>query len=198
MKILPDQGPAHQMMEDALDRADEILLEGRQSVRDLREQGNSEGELSETLANFGNELAREHTALFSMAVVGRAQALDPSVFNEICRIGREALINAFQHAKASKIEVELTYGSARVGMRVRDDGVGIDSEVLSTGRLGHWGLSGMRERAHKIGAQLYIWSKPNAGTEIGLTIPANLAYPREGKESLWLHVKRAVIRKKET
>jgi signal transduction histidine kinase len=197
MKILPDQEPAHRMMEDALDRADEILLEGRQSVRDLREKGNSEGELSETLANLGKELAHERPTLFSIAVVGRARALDPTVFNEICRIGQEALINAFQHAKASKIEVELTYDSARVDLRVRDDGMGIASEVLRTGRLGHWGLSGMRERAHKIGARLHIWSKPNAGTEIELTIAADLAYPQQGKDSLWLYVKRAVMNKKD-
>jgi signal transduction histidine kinase len=197
MKILPDEGPAHQMMEDALDRADEILLEGRQSVRDLREKGNSEGELSETLANLGKELAHERAALFSIAVVGTAQALDPTVFNEICRIGREALINAFQHAKASKIQVKLTYDSARFVLSVLDDGVGIDSEVLSTGRLGHWGLSGMRERAYKIGAQLHIWSKPNAGTEIELTIPATLAWPQQHNESLWMQIKRAVVNKKD-
>jgi signal transduction histidine kinase len=107
------------------------------------------------------------------------------------------LINAFQHANASKIEVEVTYDSARLCLRVRDDGVGIDSEVLRVGRHGHWGLSGIRERVHKIGGQLHIWSRPNAGTEIELTIPAKLAYPQEGNESLWLHVKRAVREKKE-
>jgi signal transduction histidine kinase/ligand-binding sensor domain-containing protein len=196
MKGLPAHEPAHRKMEEALELADEILLEGRQRVRDLREEGAARGELSEALAKFGTDVTHEHSPMFSVADVGSPRALYPIVFNEACRIGREALINAFQHANASKIEVELTYDSARLCLRVRDDGVGIDSEVLSGGRHGHWGLSGMRERAHKIGAQLHIWSKPNAGTEIELTIPAKLAYPQEGKESLWRHVKRAVIRRK--
>jgi len=62
-------------------------------------------------------------------------------------------------------------------VRIRDDGKGIDSQILSDkGRPGHWGLRGMQERAKLVGGNLGVWSKPNSGTEIELTIPAFTAY----------------------
>ena len=81
---------------------------------------------------------------------------------------------------------------ASVSLRVRDDGKGIDQEILSSGRTGHWGLSGMRERAQKIGARLNIWSQAGRGTEVDLTIPAKVAYPQRGDDSVWQRMKRVV------
>lgn len=190
MKTLPNEAPAHKMIESVLDRADQVLLEGRQSVRDLREDGAGGNELSGALARCGEELGGDKASLFSLSVVGTPRALGPIVFNEVYRIGREALINAFQHSQAKKIELELTYADAQVCLRIRDDGAGIDPDILGAGRPGHWGLSGIRERAQKIGAQLNIWSRPGAGTEVELTIPAKVAYPQEGKESLWQRIRR--------
>jgi ligand-binding sensor domain-containing protein len=197
MKTLPAHEPAHQMMEKVLDQADEVLLEGRQSVRDLREQGTSGVELSEVLALCGEELAQGHATLFSLAVIGAPRALGPIIFNEAYSIAREALINALQHSHATKIEVEMTYSDSGVCIRIRDDGAGIDAEILTKGRVGHWGLSGMRERTQKIGAQLNIWSRSGAGTEIELTIPARVAYPRSGERTLWERIRSAVTRSEE-
>ena len=84
----------------------------------------------------------------------------------------------------------LTYDSASLCLRVRDNGCGIDQETLGSGREGHWGLSGMRERAQHIGGQLNIWSNPGAGTEIDLRVPAKVAYARRPKESRWRWIKR--------
>jgi signal transduction histidine kinase len=106
-------------------------------------------------------------------------------------------MNAFQHSRAQKIEVELTYGESELSLRVRDDGVGIDATTLSKGRTGHWGLSGMRERAQKIAAQVDIWSQAGAGTEIELTIPSGIAYPRNKEQSLWRRIKAALTRDQE-
>jgi nitrate/nitrite-specific signal transduction histidine kinase len=67
---------------------------------------------------------------------------------------------------------------------VRDDGAGIDEEVLKAGRQGHWGLSGMRERAEQIGARLRLWSRKGAGTEVELSVPGAMAFvapPRVGR-----------------
>jgi signal transduction histidine kinase/ligand-binding sensor domain-containing protein len=191
MKVLPDHESARQMMEKVLDRADEVLLEGRQSVRDLREEGASGNELSEALMDCGEELSQDRASVFSLTVVGTPKALGPIVFNEVYRIAREALANAFRHSNASKIEVELTYDSAHVCVSIRDDGAGMDQQILDEGKTGHWGVSGMRERAQKIGAQLNIWSRRGAGTEIALAVPANVAYPRIRKASLWQRIKRA-------
>jgi nitrate/nitrite-specific signal transduction histidine kinase len=68
---------------------------------------------------------------------------------------------------------------------VRDDGRGIDPKVLAAGREGHYGMHGMRERAEVIGGKLEIWSQVNAGSEVELTIPVNVAYAGSRRRS-WL------------
>jgi ligand-binding sensor domain-containing protein/signal transduction histidine kinase len=192
MKVLPADGPAREMMTKVLDKADEVLLEGRESVRDLRESETSAGDLSAILAAAGEELAQNSTIAFNLTVVGESRAINPIVFKETNKIATEALSNAFQHSQAKKIEAELTYNNAGLSIRVRDDGSGIDSEILSRGKTGHWGLSGMRERAQKLGAQLNIWSKVGAGTEIELTIPPTVAYPQGRRDSIRQRIKRAM------
>jgi signal transduction histidine kinase len=192
MKILPKDGAAFQMMVEAMDRADRVLIEGRQSVRDLREAEIFGRSLSESLMKCGEELAQEHSSQFSVTVLGTPLALSPVVYSEIERIAREALMNAFQHSRAAKIEVELTYGSARLCIRVRDNGIGIDEGTLHDGKIGHWGLSGMRERARKIGAQLNIWSTASAGTEIELLVPDKVAYAPNQSRSLLRRIRHAI------
>jgi signal transduction histidine kinase len=177
-------------MEKALSYADQVLLEGRERVRNLRSEGATANELSEKLAGYGDELARDREVTFKVTVVGSPRLLHPVVREEIYRIAREALANTFRHSRASSVEVELTYDSASLCVRVRDNGCGMDQEILSSGREGHWGLSGMRERARNVGAHLSIWSNPSAGTEVDLRVPAKVAYPRSQKESLWQWIKR--------
>jgi signal transduction histidine kinase len=98
------------------------------------------------------------------------------VRDEVYRIGREALVNAFRHSGATNIEVELEYTTSQLRVLVRDNGCGIDPQVLDSGRKGHWGLSGMRERAERIGAKLKILSKAAGGTEVEVRIPGSLAF----------------------
>jgi ligand-binding sensor domain-containing protein len=184
MNALPEHEPAHRMLEQALDRADGVLTEGRQRVRDLRSEGSDSDELPRSLRLYGEELGQDRSADYSLTVLGTPQAMNPVVFSETERIAREAINNAFLHSGATRIEVELTFETGRVCLRVRDNGSGIDPQILSDGRAGHWGLSGMRERAQKIGAQFNIWSHSGAGTEIELGIPAAAAYPRKRKKSL--------------
>jgi signal transduction histidine kinase/ligand-binding sensor domain-containing protein len=185
MQQIPKQDPTHQMMEDVLDHADEVLLEGRERVQTLRTEALTVNELSEALALYGNEMAEHHAIAFSVIVAGLPQPLDPLVRDEAYRIGREALANAFQHSKASKIEVEVTYDRDMVRLRVRDNGAGMDEETLNSGRSGHWGLSGMRERAQKTGGQFNIWGRPGAGTEIELIVPSKVAYQHSRKMLGW-------------
>ena len=73
--------------------------------------------------------------------------------------------------------MEILYEPRQFRLRVRDDGRGIDPAILeSGGRSDHWGLQGMRERARKIDAHLELWSRPGAGTEVELKVPAATAY----------------------
>ena len=104
-------------------------------------------------------------------------------------MGREILRNAFRHARAKQIEVEIRYGARELRLRIRDDGRGIDPKVLERGaRAGHWGLPGVRERAKLMGAQLDFWSEAGVGTEVQVTVPASVAYQnsREGHVFRWL------------
>jgi signal transduction histidine kinase len=98
------------------------------------------------------------------------------------------MTNAFRHSHAAKIETEITYENTGVRLRIRDDGHGFDQKIVDSGRAGHWGLCGMRERAKAIGAELNIQSHPGTGTEVELTIPANVAYPDRIKQSLWRRI----------
>ena len=178
-KNMPKYDPLRKMIDDVLDGADEVLREARHRVRDLRRRTTGENELADHLTKCGQELSRDHSTSFTLAVVGEPKALESTVQDEAYRIAREALTNAFQHASASKIETEVTYDSSALRIRVRDDGVGIDKAVLLDGQTEHWGVTGMRERACAIRAQLNIWSRDAAGTEVELVIPASIAYPRE-------------------
>jgi len=97
------------------------------------------------------------------------------------------LRNAFRHAKAQKIEAQITYGDSAFSLHVRDDGCGIDSEVSNQGaRAGHWGLPGMRERAKSFGGNLEVWSEHGTGTEIELIVPAGVAYGKsDARRRFW-------------
>jgi len=192
VKTIPEQHPARNMLESVLDRADQVIVEGRDRVRDLRQEDTSGNELPDMLATFTEELRQDHGSSFSLTVVGTQQALDPTVSNEAYRIGREALINAFRHSHSSKIEVEIIYDHSRVRLSVRDNGVGINQEMQGRGRIGHWGVPGMRERAQELGGHLTIWSLAGAGTEVELTIPAAVAYPFKRARSRWYWIKRLI------
>jgi signal transduction histidine kinase len=114
--------------------------------------------------------------------------LRPQIRDEVYRIGREAIVNAFMHAKANSVEVDIEYARRYFRILVRDDGSGIDAQVLDSGREGHWGLAGMRERAETMGAGFKLRSRIGAGTEVELTIPSALAFEDElnGPISRWL------------
>jgi signal transduction histidine kinase len=174
---IPENEKARGLMESALDRAGQVLIESRDSVKNLRTPPWSATALPEALADAGRQLEGSSPARLELTVEGERRELHPIVHEEAFMIGREALANAIVHSQAHNIEVEVSYGPAALKVRVRDDGSGIESDVLTQGgRAGRWGILGMRERAAKIRGQLHIWSKTGAGTEVELWVPAKVAY----------------------
>jgi len=174
-------GKAKEALEKALDRADQAIVEGRDAIQNIRSSTTVTNELVCAMTALGEELARPRDSdggapTFHVSVEGAPRELHPILRDDIYRIAREALRNAFCHAQAKKIEAEITYSERLLRVRIRDDGRGIDPKLLKTGRDGHWGLPGMRERAQQIGAQLDIWSEVGAGTEMDLRIPGSIAY----------------------
>ena len=183
-ELLP-QGEAKEELEQTLDRADQVVAEGRKAVHDLRLSTTVTNDLARAVKVLGDELSSEDSATFDFLVEGQAQELHPIVRDEVYRITREALRNAFSHARARHIEAEITYGEQLFRLRIRDDGEGIASAILEDGRAGHYGLPGMRERAAEIGAKLDIWSGVGTGTEIDLSIAGSIAYgKRPGRSRL--------------
>jgi signal transduction histidine kinase len=185
MMEIPEREPARQMMESALDRADEVMAEGRDRVVSLHPSFDTFGDLAQALARAGVEIANGSEVKISVTTEGQVQTLDPVALDEIYCIGREAMVNAFRHAQGQSIEVEVEYASWELRLRVRDDGRGIDPKILEAGRPGHIGLASMRERAESVGGQLDIISGPGAGTEIELRVPAANAYRGILVESPW-------------
>ena len=178
--LLPDRpAESKQVLASAIDQAAEAITEGRDAVQGLRASATEMNDLAYSIRALGEELAGEDSAeaVLQVEVLGTPRALHPIVRDEVFRIAGEALRNAFHHAAAKRIEVELRYDVGQLRVRVRDDGTGIDSEVLRAGgQEGHFGLGGMRERAKVAGGKLTVWSGPDAGTEVELSIPGPRAY----------------------
>jgi signal transduction histidine kinase/ligand-binding sensor domain-containing protein len=184
---IPASEPTRLQMNEALERADQVVAEGRKRVEGLR-GADAAGDLAEAFTRAGAELTDGSGIELKVIVEGRAQSLLSAVRDEAYWIGREALLNAFHTAEATHVEIELIYGRRELRMRCRDDGKGIDPAILDAGgRPGHFGIRGMRERAARIGGRLEILSRVGAGTEIDLTIPGALAYRRRaGLARTWL------------
>jgi signal transduction histidine kinase len=168
---------AQKTLESAIDQAVQAITEGRETVQGLRASTVERNDLAQAITALGQELAAEagsHTSVgLQVDVGGIPRTLHSIVRDEIYRIASEALRNAFRHAEAKQIEVELHYEGRQLRLRIRDDGQGIDPNFLTTeGRAGHFGLRGMRERAKLIGGNLTVRTAPASGTEIELSVPA--------------------------
>ncbi|HXP10484.1 MAG TPA: two-component regulator propeller domain-containing protein, partial [Acidobacteriaceae bacterium] len=193
MMDIPEREPARQRMEAALDRADEVMAEGRDRVVSLHPCFDKFGDLAQSLARAGVEIVNGSEVKISVITEGQVQTLDPVALDEIYCIGREAMVNAFRHAQGRSIEVEVDYASWELRLRIRDDGRGIDQEILQSGRPGHIGLAVMRERAERIGGKLDVISASGAGTEIELKVPAAKAYRGVLTESPWRRLWNAAL-----
>ena len=169
----------------AIEQAAKAITEGRDAVQGLRASTVERNDLAVAIRTLGDELATDATChqppTFSVAVEGETRDLHPIVRDEIYKIAAEALRNAFRHAQAGRVEVEIRYDDEEFRLRVRDDGKGIDPAVLADqGLEGHYGLRGMPERAALIGGKLAVWSEVGAGTEVELRIPASTVYATAG------------------
>jgi signal transduction histidine kinase len=176
----PDE--AIQTLDSAIIETEETIAESQDAIRDLRSEPTAQNDLEQLLTAMANELANSQAAnqnvpSVRIIVEGERRTLLPFIQDEVYRIAREVLRNAFQHANAHRVEAEIRYDKHAFRLRVRDDGKGLEPEVLKRGRrAGHWGLPGVRERAQCIGAKLDLWSEAGAGTELQLTVPGALAY----------------------
>src|SRR5262249_12970095 len=147
-----------EQMKEALDQAERAITEGRNAIQALRSSTIVANDLAQQVGTLAEHLSAHQTepatASFQTAVQGPPRDLIPLVRDDIYRVAREALLNAFQHARAGRIDVEIRYERRQFRLWVRDDGTGIEAAVLAgDGRVGHFGLPGMRERAGLLGGK---------------------------------------------
>ncbi len=191
---IPPHEPAYEMMESALTRADQVLIESRDRVKDIRLSVQATADLSEALAAIGNELSQTHPVQLRVEVNGVARTLHPAARDEVIMIAREALSNAFRHSGAAQIEVEIEFTWLELRMRIRDNGKGFEVRLLQSDiGSGRWGLRGMRERAKNIRGRLRIWSRSGLGTEVELKVPASIAYGHREERGSWWPRKRSPL-----
>ena len=187
--LLPERPiEAKEKLESAIEQAVGAITEGRDAVQGLRASTIEGNDLARSISTLGEELEEDSSnhrpVTFRVAVEGQARDFHPIVRDEIYKIAAEALRNAFHHARAKQVEVEIRYDHDQFRLRVRDDGKGMDAAVLSSdGFEGHYGLRGMRERATLMKGELAVWSEIDAGTEVELRVPANTAYTADRKRS---------------
>jgi signal transduction histidine kinase/ligand-binding sensor domain-containing protein len=161
----------------AIDRADQVIAEGRDRVRELRTQqdGNFEQLICDLIARTGFDPAIDVAIVTS----GSPRRLDPLALEEVTGIAGEALYNVRRHAAATRVTVEIRFGSS-FELRLADDGVGIEMPVAANGgKEGHFGLVGMSERARKLRGSLVVRARAKGGTEVVLAVPGAVAYKRE-------------------
>lgn len=185
---LPDSSPTKPMLKRILELMGKVTEEGRTTLHGLRTGENDNRKLELAFSRIGQEFAIDEKIDFRVTAHSATRILRPMIRDEVYRIGREALVNAFLHSRASTVEVEVEYAGRYLRVLVRDDGCGIDPGVLQVGRERHWGLAGMRERSERIGASLKLRSRVGAGTEVELTIPGTLAFENtsDGSIARWL------------
>jgi signal transduction histidine kinase len=197
--MLPDRPEARKMLEDVAEQARGAIVEGRDALQGLRSSTVVSHDLAQAIGTLGEGLAADQTGEnasdFRVQVEGTPRNVAPLVWGEAYRVAGEALRNAFRHAHASLIEVDIRYDPRRLRVLVRDDGKGIDQKVVDAGgRAGHHGLPGMRERANMVGGKLAVLSKLDSGTEVEMTVPASLAYAKSPVTRRWMFWVRRNVR----
>jgi ligand-binding sensor domain-containing protein len=181
---LPEDSPAKPLLKRVLKLMGTVTEEGRNALRGLRTTESGNQSLETAFSRLRQEFSLDGKTDYRVIVDSLARPLRPLIRDEVYRIGREAILNAFMHAQANCIEVEVEYASRHLRVLVRDDGRGIDPQVLHSGREGHWGLVGIRERSERIGANLRLRSRIGAGTEVDLTVPGSIAFEKSSNGHL--------------
>jgi signal transduction histidine kinase/ligand-binding sensor domain-containing protein len=197
--LLPDRPrESKQILTGAIDQVAEAIAEGRDTVQGLRASTVETNNLAHSLRTLAQHLANDSRpsdaaqVQVNVDVHGTPQALHPLVRDETFHIASEALRNAFRHAEPSRIDVEIHYDPRELRVLVRDDGGGIAPDVLLTGeKQGHFGLSGMRERAELAGGTLTVRSSAQAGTEVEFSAPGSRAYGKPSPARSWLLPKKS-------
>jgi signal transduction histidine kinase/ligand-binding sensor domain-containing protein len=181
---------AKEKLDSAINEAARAITEGRNAVQGLRESTVGTSDIADAIGTLGAELAAapadRPAPAFHVTVEGEPRPLHPILRDDIYKITAEALRNAFRHADATDVDVEIRYDRQQFRLRVQDDGKGFDETLLpGQAAAGHYGVPGMRERAALMGGTLTVWSRQGAGAAVELCVPSGSAYLKRRKRR-WL------------
>jgi signal transduction histidine kinase/ligand-binding sensor domain-containing protein len=154
---------------------EQAIAEGRAALNSLRSSTTLKNDLGPALRRAAESGVVPDGMTVSVSVIGDARELHPIVRDELYRIGNEAIQNAKAHSHGSRMSIDLAYDHDLV-LHVRDNGVGIDPGYIMSGREGHHGLQGMRERAARIRGRLTILSSAESGTDISVIVPGSVSF----------------------
>lgn len=172
---LPKEDRSRATLERTIDRAEALLVEGRDRVKGLRAHAAAEGSLEQRIAALVEEL--DLPVHVSVLARRRRHDVDPLVVDELHSIVREAVVNATQHSHARSIHITIEYARRSLKLCVRDDGDGFKADAGKPHDDNHFGIVGMRERAERMGGRLDVESTPR-GVEVWVNIPGRVAYTR--------------------
>ena len=180
---------AKQTLDSAIDQASDAIGEARDAVQGLRSSAFDTNDLVDAITAMAEELSSgtssSESPILNVNVEGVRRDLNADVRDDAYRIAGEALRNAFRHAHAKRITVEIRFDPRQFQLSVSDDGKGIDDEAIKRRLTGHFGLHGMRERAELFGGKLDVWSKLGSGTQLDLSIPGAIAYDLSARQPGW-------------
>ena len=185
---LPKDSPALPTMNHVLKLMGEIVEDGRHTLQGLRSSIDGTRGLADLLAQIPEELGNPRQVGFRLEVQGFAEPLRPIINDGVYGVVRLAIMNAFRHCRVNNIAVQLLYSPASLAISVRDDGCGIDPEILRQGGERDGRLAAMRAQAEKMGGTLKIWSRPEGGTEVEFHVPGHIAFESHGRGAIskWL------------
>jgi signal transduction histidine kinase len=161
--VAPDGGARRHL--DVLSGILERCTAGvRAAVWDLR----SGHDLAGALRAVAERLSADRPVAITVQVDGAPTSVPEDVERQLLRIGQEAVTNAVRHGAPAHIHISLEIRPRHARLRVRDDGCGFDPAIS---KEGHFGLTGMRERAREVKGELHIASKTGVGTEVMVEVP---------------------------
>ncbi|WP_169305936.1 two-component regulator propeller domain-containing protein [Acidobacterium capsulatum] len=151
-------------------RMRETIARSRNMVSNLHSTAVTQYSLADVLRHAEAEFRLSELPHFEMRSFGLVRKVHPLIRDEVYRICREALANAFRHSQAENVTVTVSYLPDMLEVTIADNGQGMSQNLLEHGRTGHFGLRGMQAHAQRINASLTIESSPGDGTKVILRV----------------------------
>jgi signal transduction histidine kinase len=161
------------LVSDSMERLRDSLKQVRQSIYALRPYPTERVGLQSAILQKINEFEKETELVFVFEERGKPEVISRMVEKILFDTFQESVQNIIKHAKATNVEILLSYQKENILLRIKDDGVGFSllEAMLKAQKEPHFGILSMNDSAEKIGASLQIDSKLGAGTEICMTVP---------------------------